>query len=88
MLCCHFSPYSQAVNCSRQPEMCTAVICNISDFSPTSISILVLSYVDNRFFRVSFQISSPFSPNFSFVTSKIYLSLFFPTLYVDAKWKL
>ncbi|CAI8028507.1 Integrin alpha-5 [Geodia barretti] len=39
------------VNCSRDPELCTAVVCNISDFSSTTISILVLSYVDNRFFR-------------------------------------
>ena len=61
---------SQMVNCSRDPELCTAVVCNISDFSSTPISILVLSYVDNRFFRVSFKIFFtilPFSlPNFIF----------------------
>jgi hypothetical protein len=42
---------TRMVNCSRDPELCTAVVCNISDFSSTPISILVLSYVDNRFFR-------------------------------------
>ena len=63
------------VNCSRDPELCTAVVCDISDFSSTTISILVLSYVDNRFFRVSFKFFSQscLSP---FLLKKIFEQVF------------
>ena len=49
----HYFLLLQVVNCGSDPELCTPITCNVTDFERGQLSVTVISFVDNRFFRVN-----------------------------------
>ena len=60
-----FSLLLKTVDCSLDQKVCTSIECTIKNFGVDSLTIDIVSYVDGRFFSVSFLEMNSRDPVFS-----------------------